>query len=188
MRLPAARKQKFPRGKPSNCSLQDQKRERGFGESSDNNASRLYTEKPLSSQTAGKAVEFSNDNRASVAGGGGNVGVQTALALTADDAVVALLAPHRTPRVLDDPVLLLALNTESDDGDTVVEHLGVAQEFKGVGDAARVPLHRGGVDADGKGTVLDQRCRKLVLVRAVDHCPVGDEDLLGALLRLARPI
>ena len=56
---------------------------------------------------------------------GGGVG-EAALVLAVDEADVALLAPRRTPRVLDGPVVLAAVGAGADEGDTVVELLAAA--------------------------------------------------------------
>ncbi len=77
--------------------------------------------------------------------------VETALAVAAHDAVVALLTPASAPAVLDDPVVLRALRAVTDDGNAMVEAGRRAEQ--GVGDTAEVELHGTGVDGDGERAV-----------------------------------
>eukprot|EP01136_Pigoraptor_vietnamica_P008884 Opistho-1_new@44795 len=94
--------------------------------------------------------------------------VEAAAALAEDDAVVTLLAPRRTPAVLDDPVRLAAVSgllVIADEEDTVVKVLGVAEDRPGVRDTAEVELHGTGVDANRDGAVGGEPGSELCLVR-----------------------
>lgn len=86
--------------------------------------------------------------------GVGNSSVDTALALTSDDLEVSLLTPAGTPGVLNQPVVLAVLFTVTDQQNTVVEVLGVADGR--VGDTAGVELEVVSVEGNGKGTNFSQ--------------------------------
>merc|ERR1719160_1028875 len=88
----------------------------------------------------------------------GHHGVQATSTLAPDDAVVALLAPSRAPTVPDNPIFLAILLTETNNRNTMVNALGIAENLPRVGDAPEVELHGPSVNANGERPILHKSC------------------------------
>jgi len=107
------------------------------------------------------------------------------------DADITVLTPGAAPRVLDNPVLGGALNTPTDDGDTVIRRLSSAA--RAVHDTTAVVIELGSIDSDGKRTILLDGSHHLLLVaggEGVDalhlHLGLAGIELAAALSALVR--
>jgi len=79
--------------------------------------------------TQNKILECGGSKGGSLESSGADVGVDTTFALTSDESNITLLTPRGVPGVLDDPVVFATFFAITDEGDTVVEFLGVTEEW-----------------------------------------------------------
>lgn len=120
-------------------------------------------------------ITYKSKSRSSE-GSSANVGVDTALSFSSSESAVTLLTPRGVPRVLDDPVWLVTFSTVTDESDTVIELLGVAEEW--VHDSAHVSLEPLSVDGSGQRTGGGESSSDGLLVMS-DHLPRGNSTLAG---------
>jgi hypothetical protein len=99
--------------------------------------------------------------------GSDDITVNTTGTFSSDDSEVSFLSPTASPGVLDNPVRSVTIDSVSDEEDSVVELLRVANPVEpGIEDTPGVELKRSGVNGNGKRAIFKEELLDHIFVLA----------------------